>query len=284
MIIDDDIFNIELLSRFLSIEGYKNILSVHDGVKAIEKLATYTPDVIFLDIQMPVVDGWLLCEILSNVKRWKKIPIILQSALVGAENIRRGLALGAHSYIEKPLSKMKVQETLDGVFHPGIPFPPNLKKEVEFVLTQIIDSTKQAFNLMLGSQTRVLAVQPTEPLDSQATFDFGGSIHTRGMARIEVSTGWSGDLASTAAMAMNRAELSEVNDELMLDSLKEVLNMALGCAIKNIAKSFPVQVQIPEGFQNEPMRFSEDARHQYVVTFKTGVHQFPMAITFTADS
>ena len=138
MIIDDDIFLIELLSRFLSIGGYNNILSVHDGVKAIEKLAAYTPDVIFLDIQMPIIDGWLLCEILSNVKRWKKIPIILQSALVGAENIRRGLALGAHSYIEKPFSKQKVQEALDGVFHPGIPFPPNLNKEVEFVLTHIM--------------------------------------------------------------------------------------------------------------------------------------------------
>ena len=60
----------------------------------------------FLDIDMPGLDGWLLCEILHKVDRWAHIPIILQSALVGEENIKRGLSLGARSYIEKPFTEI----------------------------------------------------------------------------------------------------------------------------------------------------------------------------------
>jgi len=88
-----------ILRELVEDQGFSEITTVHNGLDAISYLANETPGLIFLDIKMPGIDGWLLCEIISNVKRWKKVPIILQSGLLGRENIKKGLSLGAHSYI-----------------------------------------------------------------------------------------------------------------------------------------------------------------------------------------
>ncbi|MBT6490345.1 MAG: response regulator [Deltaproteobacteria bacterium] len=97
LIVDDDKDIVVLQKRLIQRLGYTDVLRADDGFDALHFLAEIEPDVVFLDIQMPGLDGWLLCEILHKVDRWKHIPVVLQSALVGADNIKKGLDLGAHT-------------------------------------------------------------------------------------------------------------------------------------------------------------------------------------------
>ena len=102
LIVDDD-DNIQiLLARLLTLEGIENVDVVSSGLEAIEYLASMRPSLVLLDVNMPGLDGWLVCEIINNVKRWKSIPVVCQTALQGSENIKRAVELGAHSYLEKP--------------------------------------------------------------------------------------------------------------------------------------------------------------------------------------
>ena len=103
LIIDDTLTSAAMLQGLLEDSGLENVVAISSGLEAIGEVARNKPDLIFLDIKMPEIDGWLLCEMFSSIKRWKDIPVILQSGLVGRENIKKGLALGAHSYIEKPV-------------------------------------------------------------------------------------------------------------------------------------------------------------------------------------
>ena len=103
LIVDDD-DNIQiLLARLLTLEGIENVDVVSSGLEAIEYLASMRPSLVFLDVNMPGLDGWLVCEIINNVKRWKSIPVVFQTALQGSENIKRAVELGAHSYLENPI-------------------------------------------------------------------------------------------------------------------------------------------------------------------------------------
>ena len=59
-----------------------------------------------LDVNMPGLDGWLVCEIINNVKRWKSIPVVFQTALQGSENIKRAVEL-----VPTPTSRSHIRET-----------------------------------------------------------------------------------------------------------------------------------------------------------------------------
>ena len=108
LIVEDTATTAELLKGLLESQGITAPYTTATALEALDWLTDNTPDLIFLDVKMPGMDGWLLCEILSNVKRWKKTPVILQTGLIGRDNIKKGLSLGAHSYIEKPLTPDKI--------------------------------------------------------------------------------------------------------------------------------------------------------------------------------
>ena len=90
LIVDDD-DNIQiLLARLLTLEGIENVDVVSSGLEAIEYLASMRPSLVLLDVNMPGLDGWLVCEIINNVKRWKSIPVVFQTALQGSEKYQAG--------------------------------------------------------------------------------------------------------------------------------------------------------------------------------------------------
>ena len=126
LIIDDTPTSAATLQALLEDSGLKNVVAISSGLEAIGDVAREKPDLIFLDIKMPEIDGWLLCEMFSSIKRWKDIPVILQSGLVGRENIKKGLALGAHSYIEKPVTLEKIETVLEAVFRPPVQYPQDI--------------------------------------------------------------------------------------------------------------------------------------------------------------
>jgi len=107
VIVDDTPDNVRLLMGTLSERGYK-IRPVLDGVFALATIRADPPDLILLDVVMPGLDGYQVCEALHADARLREIPIIFISALNGLFDKVKAFAVGAVDYIAKPFQAAEV--------------------------------------------------------------------------------------------------------------------------------------------------------------------------------
>lgn len=101
LLIDDNKDVTTLLSDILSAEGYKVICSF-DGQDGFEKMKTYMPDLVLLDVYMPLKNGIEVCKAAKHSELTKLIPIIILSSAGQMEEIEQALKEGAVAYISKP--------------------------------------------------------------------------------------------------------------------------------------------------------------------------------------
>lgn len=100
LIVEDDMDIQELLREFLKEAGYE-VTSASDGIEAMELFAKNKFDLILLDIMLPKIDGFGVCEL---IRKQSQVPIIMLTALGGEEEQIRGLDLQVDDYITKPFS------------------------------------------------------------------------------------------------------------------------------------------------------------------------------------
>jgi DNA-binding response OmpR family regulator len=97
---DDDPQLLRLLTRSLEFEGYE-VLSARNGQQALELIEAHAPDLVLLDVMMPRMDGFTVCQ---RVREFSAVPIIIVTARGQDEDKIRGLDLGADDYLTKPFS------------------------------------------------------------------------------------------------------------------------------------------------------------------------------------
>ena len=107
LIVDDNKKNIRLLKEILEDEGYL-VDAVEDSTKAFEKAMQFRPDLVLLDIMMPVMDGFELCRQMKNDFELRGVQIIMVTARTDGKDVKRALELGAFDYIKKPLDEIEV--------------------------------------------------------------------------------------------------------------------------------------------------------------------------------
>lgn len=107
LIVDDNQNNLQVLFDFLKKSGYK-VLVARNGQSAINKVEYSAPDLILLDVIMPVMDGFETCQRLKEKEGTKEIPVIFMTALADAENKVKGFNAGAVDYITKPFQYEEV--------------------------------------------------------------------------------------------------------------------------------------------------------------------------------
>jgi len=108
ILIADDSPSIRKFAAFsLSTKGY-DIISVSDGMEALEKLPTEKINLVITDLNMPNVDGFELIKAIRNNEELKEIPIIILSSMAGTEDIERGMMCGANSYLIKPFDPKRI--------------------------------------------------------------------------------------------------------------------------------------------------------------------------------
>ena len=100
---DDDPELVELVSFNLKRAGYA-IGTASNGVEAIKKASTMAPDLILLDVMMPQLDGFAVCEILRRDSTTASIPIVMLTAITGEIGRLAGLGSGATDFLSKPFS------------------------------------------------------------------------------------------------------------------------------------------------------------------------------------
>jgi DNA-binding response OmpR family regulator len=97
---DDDPQLLRLVSRNLELEDYE-VITASDGQQALERIETQMPDLVLLDVMMPKMDGFTVCQ---RVRAFSAVPIILITARGQDQDKVRGLDLGADDYLTKPFS------------------------------------------------------------------------------------------------------------------------------------------------------------------------------------
>jgi two-component system NtrC family sensor kinase len=102
LVVDDNPTNIQVLFDVLSEMGYR-VAIAKSGEAALQRLQSYQPDLILLDVMMPGIDGFETCQRLKADPTTQKIPVIFMTALSDAVDKVKGLSLGAVDYITKPI-------------------------------------------------------------------------------------------------------------------------------------------------------------------------------------
>ena len=104
ILIADDEPNIVLSLEFLLQEaGYRTEVA-RDGQEALDALARQVPDLILLDVMMPRLSGFDVCQRIRENPAWRDIRVVMLSAKGREVEIRKGLALGADAYVTKPFA------------------------------------------------------------------------------------------------------------------------------------------------------------------------------------
>ncbi len=116
LIVDDEPFNIDYLQQELEETDYQTI-SAENGQEALAKVDSQTPDLVLLDIMMPVMDGFEVLVRLKANPQTRELPVIVISASNDLKSVIRGIQLGAEDYLPKPfeptLLKARISSSLE---------------------------------------------------------------------------------------------------------------------------------------------------------------------------
>ena len=108
MMVDDEPINMRVLQLHLTAEGYERFVSVSDSTQAISVLRREKPNVLLLDLQMPVVSGLDIIEMVRSDKALKQLPIIVLTSSNSSEVKVRALELGATDFLSKPVDAIEL--------------------------------------------------------------------------------------------------------------------------------------------------------------------------------
>lgn len=114
LVVDDEVYILHILDFSLGAEGF-DVLTANNGEEAITKAIQETPDLIVLDIMMPVLDGYETLRRLKREPKTKEIPVILLTAKGRDVDKRLGFEVGATDYIVKPFSPSRLIERIEEI-------------------------------------------------------------------------------------------------------------------------------------------------------------------------
>ena len=116
LIVEDNEMNRDMLSRRLIRKGFEVVMA-EDGQKGVEMSSSENPDLILMDLSLPVMDGWQATSAIKSNELTKEIPIIVLTAHAMAGDREKALAAGADEYDTKPIEFKrllgKMKEFLD---------------------------------------------------------------------------------------------------------------------------------------------------------------------------
>jgi putative two-component system response regulator len=123
--VDDNEQNLQLLEEYLWSWGYDVVLA-RDGREAVDLYPRYNPSIIVLDVMMPNMDGYEACQLIKQSPAGRTIPILMLTALTGAEDKIRALESGADDFLNKPINREELRTRIRSLIKIR-----NLRKELD---------------------------------------------------------------------------------------------------------------------------------------------------------
>ena len=127
LVVEDDINIAELLRLYLQKDGFE-VSHAADGGKAVEMAKEIQPDLVLLDVMLPVLDGWGVC---AKIRETSKCPIIMLTAKGEVNDRIHGLEMGADDYVVKPFEMKELLARINAVLRRS-EIPDDTKKKLVF--------------------------------------------------------------------------------------------------------------------------------------------------------
>ena len=107
LVVDDNPQNLELLEAYLIPEDY-NVLTALDGLEALKQVEEVSPDIVLLDVMMPHMNGYEVCQKLKNDETTRFIPVVMVTALKELDDKIQSIEAGADDFLTKPINKLEL--------------------------------------------------------------------------------------------------------------------------------------------------------------------------------
>jgi len=141
LVVDDDRFAQRLMEDMLVPLGYA-VTIAGDGRAALEAARRIRPHLVFMDVVMPVMDGFFACQLLKEDPETQHIPVVLVTSLEGRESKIRGLAVGASDFISKPVDETELALRAKNLLR-VVEFEDFLRRHNEQLDAQVRERTAQ---------------------------------------------------------------------------------------------------------------------------------------------
>ncbi len=138
LVVDDNEQNLELLHAYLDELGGE-IRTARDGIQAIESVRQCPPDIILLDIMMPRMSGYQVCEQLKKSPATRDIPIVMVTALNEVGDVERAVDSGADDFLTKPVNKLELLTRVRSLLRVR-----QLKRELDAAVSEVRAMRDQA--------------------------------------------------------------------------------------------------------------------------------------------
>lgn len=119
MVIDDSKTIRRTAETLLKREGC-DVITATDGFEALSKIADHRPDVIFIDIMMPRLDGYQTCALIKHSELFKSTPVIMLSSKDGLFDRARGRIVGSEEYLTKPFTREELLDAIKRHLRPAV--------------------------------------------------------------------------------------------------------------------------------------------------------------------
>lgn len=114
LVVDDDQRNVRLMESILRANGYP-VITANDGEEALDKIMAENPDLVLLDVMMPRMSGFEVCQRVRNRYETRLLPVIMVTALNALEEKVQALEIGADDFLSKPINKTELLAKLRSV-------------------------------------------------------------------------------------------------------------------------------------------------------------------------
>ncbi len=163
LVVEDDDTTARLICDWLKSEGYQTSVA-YDGEPGLRMAEQELPDLVLLNVVMPEMDGFAVCQRLKSNVKTKGIPIIFESGMRDADRIAHGYDLGAEHYITKPFHPIvllaQIRQTLRGRGYRNIsPTPDSSKIPKVFVSYKWEDDTHNNWVMKLAVDLRTAGIE-----------------------------------------------------------------------------------------------------------------------------
>lgn len=154
LIVDDEPYNLDYLEQELEDLGYGTTMA-RNGQEALEKVAAEVPDLILLDVMMPIMDGLTVCRILKESDETRLIPIVILTALDGFDDRIKGIEAGADDFLIKPVQPRELRARIRTALR--------LKQTVDRKIHELRRATDHFAKYVPEAVKRLVAANPEAP-------------------------------------------------------------------------------------------------------------------------
>lgn len=116
LIVDDEKDLVDLMAVMLEVQGF-TVIKAFSGEEALAKLREKKPDIVLLDVMMPEMSGYEVCQKIKNEDQYKMIPVIFVTAKAQLEDQKKGREAGADGFITKPYEYSQLLQEIQKFVH-----------------------------------------------------------------------------------------------------------------------------------------------------------------------